>query len=94
MERIADASTYLDDLCALLSTEWPNNRTVNIVCHGHSVPAGYFSPPLVDTFNSYPHLLHVTLRKRLMGPHLRTVLPILSAIFSRNNAPVPISGAP
>jgi len=64
MESIADMSTYLLDLAALLGTEWPGNRTVNIVCHGHSVPAGYFSTPFVDTFNAYPHLLHAALKSR------------------------------
>jgi len=37
---------------------------VHIVCHGHSVPAGYFATPLVDSFNAYPHLLHRLLKHR------------------------------
>ncbi len=37
---------------------------MNIVCHGHSVPAGYFRTPVVDTFNAYPHLLHRGLKER------------------------------
>jgi len=49
---------YLQDVISELSRQWPQNRTVNIVCHGHSVPAGYFRTPMVDTFNAYPHLLH------------------------------------
>jgi acyl-CoA thioesterase-1 len=60
----ADAKTYLSALVDLLSTRWPKNRTVNIVCHGHSVPAGYFKTPLVDTFNAYPHLLHRGIKER------------------------------
>jgi acyl-CoA thioesterase I len=56
--NIADKSTYLKDTVALLQKQWPGNRTVNIVCHGHSVPAGYFVTPVVETFNAYPHLLH------------------------------------
>jgi acyl-CoA thioesterase-1 len=74
MEQIADISTYLGDLSALLSTEWPNNRTVNIVCHGHSVPAGYFSTPHVDTFNSYPHLLHVALKRRFPNALINVIV--------------------
>ena len=31
---------------------------------GHSVPAGYFAIPFVDTFNAYPHLLHLGLKQR------------------------------
>ena len=61
---LADARTYLADLVALMDRPWPDNRTLNIVAHGHSVPAGYFDTPVVDTFNAYPHLLHVRLKER------------------------------
>jgi hypothetical protein len=60
----ADKSTYLENIISLLKQEWPDNRTVNIVCHGHSVPAGYFKTPAVNTFNAYPHLLHKALKER------------------------------
>lgn len=56
--------TYLADLVAELNKPWPANRIVTIVAHGHSVPAGYFATPKVDTFNAYPHLLHVRLKER------------------------------
>ena len=61
---VADYATYLADVCAALRAHWPENRTVNVVCHGHSVPAGYFATPYVDTFDAYPHLLHVGLKQR------------------------------
>jgi len=57
-------TTYLSEIKELMQQKWPNNRTVNIVCHGHSVPAGYFKTPVVDTFNAYPHLLHEALKKK------------------------------
>ena len=60
----AEPATYLRDVSVLLSRQWPSNRTVNIVCHGHSVPAGYFKTPVVDSFNAYPHLLHKGLKER------------------------------
>jgi len=60
----ADSSTYLQDILAELKKEWPGNRTINIVCHGHSVPSGYFKTPIVDTINAYPHLLHRGLKDR------------------------------
>lgn len=60
----ASPASYLTELVAELHTHWPSNRTVNIVCHGHSVPAGYFATPFVDTFNAYPHLLHRGLKER------------------------------
>jgi len=55
---IADRSTYLADIVSLMKSEYPKNRTISIVCHGNSVPTGYFKTPFVDTFNAYPHLLH------------------------------------
>jgi lysophospholipase L1-like esterase len=61
---VADKSTYLSEIVAILQTHWPANRTVNIACHGHSVPAGYFATPRVDSFNAYPHLLHRSLKHR------------------------------
>jgi len=62
--RIPDKKTYLADVTAILKQKWPANRTVNIACHGHSVPAGYFKTPVVDTLNAYPHLLHKGLNER------------------------------
>lgn len=58
----ATPASYLSDISALLRVSWPSNRTVNIVCHGHSVPAGYSRTPIVDTFNAYPLLLHKGLK--------------------------------
>lgn len=46
---------YLNDIKAELKKEWPNNRTINLVFHGHSVPAGYFNTSNVKTFESYPY---------------------------------------
>src|SRR5580698_9796315 len=58
---------YMANVCAELTKCWPTNRTVNIVCHGHSVPAGYFRTPAVQTFDAYPYLLHRGLAERF--PH-------------------------
>ncbi len=60
----ADKASYLSEITNLMKVKWPKNRTINIVCFGHSVPAGYFKTPVVDTFNAYPHLLHKALKKR------------------------------
>jgi lysophospholipase L1-like esterase len=57
----ADRATYLNDLRDLLRQKWPKNRTITLVCHGHSVPAGYFRTPRVHTMEAYPHLLHAAL---------------------------------
>jgi acyl-CoA thioesterase-1 len=78
----AGVDTYLSGTIAELMRQWPANRTINIVCHGHSVPAGYFRTPLVDTFNAYPHLLHRGLNERF--PHA-VVNVIVTAIGGENS---------
>lgn len=62
----ADPLTYLQPIVQVLQTHWPHNRSVHIVAHGHSVPAGYFATPMVQSFDAYPHLLH---------RHLKQVFP-------------------
>lgn len=81
--HIADPRTYLADLCGELRRHWPENRLANIVCHGHSVPAGYFATPFVDTFNAYPHLLHRALKARFPFAVLNV---IVTAIGGENSA--------
>lgn len=57
-------STYLLDLDGELSRPYPENRPIYFVCHGHSVPAGYFRTPVIDPFNAYPHLFHQGLKEK------------------------------
>lgn len=47
-----------------MSKAWPKNRALNLVFHGHSVPAGYHKTPEVKPFESYPHLVMVELKRR------------------------------
>ena len=53
--QVADHS-YLDEVRTGLQKKWPENRTINLVFHGHSVPSGYFNTPNVKTLQSYPQL--------------------------------------
>jgi hypothetical protein len=62
--KSANYMNYLDPVNDELAKRWPDNKTINIVCHGHSVPSGYFATPFVNTFESYPHLLHRILKER------------------------------
>lgn len=55
--QIADKKSYLSDFKNELIKKWPNNRTLNIVFHGHSVPTGYARTPIVNTLYAYPHML-------------------------------------
>ena len=52
----ADPNTYLKTLVLDMQRTWPNNRTINLVFHGHSVPSGYSATPIVNTLGAYPHL--------------------------------------
>ena len=79
---LAERATYLADLSQALDVQWPKNHAITIVCHGHSVPAGYFKTPVVDTFNAYPHLLHLGLKQRF--PHA-VINVIVTAIGGENS---------
>ena len=63
LERV-NPSTYLNDLKREMQIEWPNNRTINLVFHGHSVPAGYFLTPEVNTLAAYPALVLKEIKAR------------------------------
>lgn len=78
---VANPSTYLAGVTAVMRTDWPKNRTINIVCHGHSVPAGYFKTPEVNTMSAYPHVLHERLAQRF--PHA-VINVIVTAIGGEN----------
>jgi acyl-CoA thioesterase I len=84
--RIADRSSYLRAVCDILRAHWPENRTVNIVCHGHSVPAGYFATPVVDTMNAYPNLLHVGLKRRFPFSVINVIVTAIGGEDSESGA--------
>ncbi len=60
----ADSSSYLKEIKQELKKEWPKNRTINLVFHGHSVPAGYFKTPVVNTLDAYPYQLLKLVKER------------------------------
>jgi lysophospholipase L1-like esterase len=78
---VADPATYLAAIRAEMQKTWPKNRLVNVVCHGHSVPAGYFRTPVVDSPHAYPHLLFLKLKEHY--PHA-VVNVIVTAIGGEN----------
>ena len=83
---ISNPATYLNGLKTEFQKEWPKNRTINIVFHGHSVPAGYFKTPQVNTLSAYPQLF---LKKLKAEYPFATVNVIVTAIGGENS----ISGA-
>lgn len=61
------ASPLPPALLAELTKDWPKNRTINLVFHGHSVPAGYHETPEVKPFESYPLMAMEKIQKA--NPH-------------------------
>ncbi|MDG2166757.1 MAG: SGNH/GDSL hydrolase family protein [Opitutales bacterium] len=82
----ADPQNYLHELSKELVKTWPKNRTINIVCHGHSVPAGYFKTPKVDTFSAYPHLLHRKLKERYPNAVINVIVTSIGGEASDKGA--------
>ncbi len=87
-QAVSDAvpATYLKQISSLLRLQWPTNRTITIVCHGHSVPAGYFRTPLVETFSSYPHLLHKALKERFPYAVINVIVTAIGGENSEEGA--------
>jgi hypothetical protein len=79
-------ATYLAPLTAAMQIQWPKNRTITIVCHGHSVPAGYFKTPAVDTFNAYPYLLHRALKERFPRAVINVIVTAIGGEHAEQGA--------
>lgn len=62
--QIADSAQYLAGVKQELNAVWPNNRRINLVFHGHSVPSGYWDNHEVHTLQSYPNLLLKALKEK------------------------------
>jgi len=82
----ADPGSYLADIVSQLELQWPENHTVNVVCHGHSVPAGYFHTPEVRTLEAYPHLLLCGLSKRFPNAVMNVIVTAIGGENSENGA--------
>ena len=81
-----EQGSYLKEITNTLKQHWPENRTVNIVCHGHSVPAGYFATPMVDSLSAYPHLLKVALKHRFPFAVINTIVTAIGGENSESGA--------
>lgn len=77
-----DKSEYLREVKSELEKKWPENRTINLVFHGHSVPAGYFKIPVVNTLDTYPFLL----LKRLKEHYPYAVINVINTAIGGENS--------
>lgn len=82
----ADPTTYLAEFSRLARVDWPENRTLNVVCHGHSVPSGYFLTPEISTHEAYPHLLHVALARRFPHAVINVIVTAIGGETSERGA--------
>ncbi|GHB74879.1 SGNH/GDSL hydrolase family protein [Persicitalea jodogahamensis] len=80
--QTADRKEYLSDIKQELKKVWPKNRTINIVFHGHSVPAGFWHDHEVHTLESYPHLV----LKKLKEQYPYAVINVIVTAIGGENA--------
>lgn len=78
--------TYLEEIKQLLSVQWPANRTINIVFHGHSVPAGYFVTPDVRTLESYPHIVLENIKSKYPYATVNSIVTAIGGETSQQGA--------
>ncbi len=86
LPAVADPSTYLSEVVTQLTRAWPTNHTVNLVCHGHSVPAGYARTPKVHSLDAYPHLLRVGLSERFPQAVINVIVTAIGGEQSEQGA--------
>ena len=74
LHATGEKDNYLESIKQELVKQWPKNRTINLVFHGHSVPSGYFKTPDVQTLQAYPHLLLKELKQVYPYAVINTIL--------------------
>ncbi|WP_147238737.1 SGNH/GDSL hydrolase family protein [Mucilaginibacter hurinus] len=79
-------TTYLSDIKKELVKQWPNNRIINLVFHGHSVPTGYALGADVKPFESYPQLVFRELKKLYPSAVINIILTSKGGEFSPSGA--------
>lgn len=72
----------MEEVVAELGKRWPGNRVVNLVFHGHSVPAGYHVTPEVKPFDSYPLMTVARLKEEFP---LAVLNGIVTAVGGENS---------
>lgn len=82
----AEPKDYLAEFRTLAQVDWPKNRALMVVCHGHSVPSGYFKTPVVNSLGSYPHGLRVGLAERFPHAVINVVVTAVGGENSRSGA--------
>mgnify|MGYP006297957037 CR=1 FL=1 len=82
----AQTTKYLSNIKKELTLEWPGNRTINLVFHGHSLPSGYFTAHKVHTFKAYPHQLLRMLKEKYPYAVINSIVTAIGGENSRQGA--------
>jgi len=82
----AEESPLPAQLIAELKKEWPENRTINLVFHGHSVPSGYHETPEVRPFDSYPLMAMQRIQKAHPHAVINAIVTAIGGEDSRKGA--------
>jgi acyl-CoA thioesterase-1 len=77
---------YLSNIIAQLNQQWPENKTINLVFHGHSVPSGYYVTPDIKTLDAYPHQLLRELKKIYPYAVINTIVTAIGGETSKSGA--------
>lgn len=85
--KSAPASAYLSNVQQELKAVFPNNKRINLVFHGHSVPSGYWSKQEVHTLESYPHLLLTKLKKEYPHAVINVIVTAIGGEFAEKGQP-------
>jgi lysophospholipase L1-like esterase len=86
LHAAVEKDNYLESIKQELVKQWPKNRTINLVFHGHSVPSGYFKTPDVRTLQAYPHLLLKELKQVYPHAVINTILTCIGGEESKQGA--------
>jgi acyl-CoA thioesterase I len=77
---------YLNAVITSLQQQWPENKTINLVFHGHSVPSGYFVTPDIKTIDAYPHQLLREIKKIYPYAVVNTIVTAIGGETSKSGA--------
>jgi acyl-CoA thioesterase I len=86
VQAVLAQSDYLAGIKDELQKKWPQNRTINLVFHGHSVPSGYFKTPDVRTLDAYPQLVLQELKKKYPLAVINVIVTAIGGENSTNGA--------
>lgn len=84
---MVDSVSYLSNVKQELLKTRPENRTINLVFHGHSVPSGYWANYEVHTLESYPQLVLEQLKEKYPKAVINVIITAIPGEYSEKGQP-------